>query len=368
MSKQKNYLIGGAAAADEYINLEIYMKMGKRARLSTAQTKMFKDKLVGKLKIPDNIYELEHRAFKDTNGITEVILPTGFKILATRAFADCTNLKKVFIPNTIEQFKNYIFSGCTSLHTVVLPSQKLDIRKGVFNNCPALATIIFSGERFNSFRDAADMACHRFLPLTSTRTAEWTEMHNGYQITCRGVWRPRNRDPQAPNETFLIGLDQQILINTLGGDEYPVEFPPGEPLSTKDLAENGFPDPPPIDLRKLLLQTYPKELGPEPGTWSIENPLGNDSVPTLNGAEIIQAIRTRPDKPLLLVWDEEPEGEVEVQGLDVKNIKRKGSAKKKPKKKETAKISMPVKTRKKGKKGSKNKQPKPTKKKGSKKK
>ena len=226
MSKQKNYLIGGAGTADQYINLEIYMKMGKRARLSTDQTEMFKDKLVGKLKIPDNIYELKHSAFSKTNGITEVILPTGFKILGTSAFADCTNLKRFL--SLIQSNNLRITSFLVALafiNTVVLPSQKLDIRKGVFNNCPALATIIFSGERFNSFRDAADMACHRFLPLTSTRTAEWTEMHNGYQMTCRGVWRPRNRDPQAPDETFLIGLDQPIFLKTLGGDEYPVEFP-----------------------------------------------------------------------------------------------------------------------------------------------
>ena len=63
--------------------------------LSTDQTEMFKDKLVGKLKIPDNIYELKHSAFSKTDGITEVILPTGFKISRTSAFADCTNLKKV---------------------------------------------------------------------------------------------------------------------------------------------------------------------------------------------------------------------------------------------------------------------------------
>ena len=146
-----------------------------------------------------------------------------------------------------------------------------------------------------------------------------------------------NGDPQAPDETFLIGLDQPIFLKTLGGDEYPVEFPQRKPLSTNDVGENGFPNPPQIDLRTILLQNYAKDLGP--GTLNIQNPENDEeTVATLSGAEIIQAIRTgylKPDKPLLLVWDEEEEGEAEVQGLSKnnKNIKKRKGSVKKPQKK-----------------------------------
>ena len=72
---------------------------------------------------------------------------------------------------------------------------------------------------------------------------------------------------------------------------------------------------------------------------NIQNPENDEeTVATLSGAEIIEAIRTRylkPDKPLMLVRDEEEEGEAEVQGLSKnnKNIKRRKGSVKKPQKK-----------------------------------
>ena len=101
--------------------------------------------------------------------------------------------------------------------------------------------------------------------------------------------------------------------------------------STKDVPRNGFPESPEIDLRTLLLQNYAKDLGPEQGKW-VPNPENDEeTVATLSGQEIIQAIRTgylKPDKPLIQVWDEEPEeepeeGEAEVQGINVNQKKNK---------------------------------------------
>ena len=65
---------------------------------------------------------------------------------------------------------------------------------------------MFAGDRFESFREARDMACLPQLPTNTTRIAELTEQHNIHQMTVRGVWTPNNTGP--PRDTFLIGLKQ----------------------------------------------------------------------------------------------------------------------------------------------------------------
>ena len=103
MSKKKNYLIGGAAAADEYIDLETLIPEIKGIHIiENSHTETIKDKLVGKLKIPEHITKIDNDAFKNCSKLTDIVFPNNLKDIGLGAFYDCTGITTIIFPDSLE--------------------------------------------------------------------------------------------------------------------------------------------------------------------------------------------------------------------------------------------------------------------------
>ena len=76
----------------------------------------YKWKSLLKLKLPDNIEEIEKGCFEQS-GIKEIIIPKKVKIIPDNAFKNCFNLRKIIIPLNVEFISNTAFVNCPKLKT-----------------------------------------------------------------------------------------------------------------------------------------------------------------------------------------------------------------------------------------------------------
>ncbi len=89
------------------------------------------------------VYGISSGAFKDSENLTTVIIPDGYKIVGDSAFEGCTSLETVTFEGASLQKIDYLaFSGCTSLTTVTFGGEGLTfIGASCFENCSKLASI-----------------------------------------------------------------------------------------------------------------------------------------------------------------------------------------------------------------------------------
>ena len=71
--------------------------------------------------------------YTEEDGITEVSIPDGIKIIKERAFAECENIKKVIIPDSVTNIGEWAFHGCKSLETASVPEHLKEKINEVFS-------------------------------------------------------------------------------------------------------------------------------------------------------------------------------------------------------------------------------------------
>lgn len=70
----------------------------------------------GSYTIPDTVTLIQHSAFSDCGGLTQVRIPNGVTRIEHRAFFGCAALNSVTLPATVEYIGEADFLGCTKLH------------------------------------------------------------------------------------------------------------------------------------------------------------------------------------------------------------------------------------------------------------
>ncbi len=97
----------------------------------------------GKITIPSEVEglkvtKIDHSAFKDCAGITEVSVPNSVEDIANYGFQNCTSLKTVALNNGVKKLQWRVFDGCTSLTTVTGINKLEYISSDVFRGTPWL--------------------------------------------------------------------------------------------------------------------------------------------------------------------------------------------------------------------------------------
>ena len=88
-----------------------------------------------------NVTAIGEAAFRQSEGLTSVVIPISVKEIGTDAFYYCTSLTSVVIPSSVTKIGNYAFNYCTSLTNMTIGSSVTSIGYQAFRNCPALVSV-----------------------------------------------------------------------------------------------------------------------------------------------------------------------------------------------------------------------------------
>ncbi len=85
---------------------------------------------------------IENEAFKENEGITQVILPDTVRIIGEKAFFRCKNLQEINMPAELQNVGEYAFYGCKQLKKVTFPKGVKSLGEYSFSDCPMLEEVM----------------------------------------------------------------------------------------------------------------------------------------------------------------------------------------------------------------------------------
>lgn len=113
--------------------------------LTTIPYATFHSLPIKRIAIPNNIKEIEDRAFEGCD-LGAIILPNTLEVIGTCSFRSCS-LQSIIIPNSIKVIGASAFYGCHNLFKVVLPRDIDEIYDYTFSFCNELKSIIYQGTK-----------------------------------------------------------------------------------------------------------------------------------------------------------------------------------------------------------------------------
>ena len=133
-----------------------------------------KDAVKGKVEIESevpydgkmySVVTIEKNAFKDCNGLTQVVVPNSVTILESGAFQDCRNLASVSLSNGLNNIGTLAFSGCNALGSIDIPETVGFISKQAFYGCTSLTSVVLPNS-VTYLGDAAFWDCTKLANVT----------------------------------------------------------------------------------------------------------------------------------------------------------------------------------------------------------
>lgn len=88
-----------------------------------------------------NVTTIGKSAFRESSGLTSVVIPVSVIEIDDDAFYYCSGLTSVVIPSKVTTIGDYVFYGCTSMTNVTLGSSVSSIGFQAFRVCPALLSV-----------------------------------------------------------------------------------------------------------------------------------------------------------------------------------------------------------------------------------
>ena len=136
--------------------------------------------------IPSGVRVINEGAFFDCEQITSVVIPDSVTELQPSAFEGCTNLKSVTIGRSVERLGWYAFRNCTKLESVNLPNGIELICEAAFYCCRNLKDVTIPSSVTGIGRNAFDM-CENLTTVRYKGTKkEWKH------ININGKWRAKS--------------------------------------------------------------------------------------------------------------------------------------------------------------------------------
>ena len=102
------------------------------------------------LKIPDSIFYIEARSFRECCNLETIHLPKGISIIAEATFEHCSSLTKIYIPDDVYRISFDAFRNCSALTAIKLPKSFETINNMAFVGCKALRHVFLSSEKMFS--------------------------------------------------------------------------------------------------------------------------------------------------------------------------------------------------------------------------
>ena len=95
--------------------------------------------------LPDGITSIGQNDFAYCISLASVSLPSSLRTIASSAFTECSALKEMIIPEGVTSIGRYAFESDTALERIVLPASLESVGRAICGNCPKLAHVYYAG-------------------------------------------------------------------------------------------------------------------------------------------------------------------------------------------------------------------------------
>ncbi len=95
--------------------------------------------------LPDGITSIGQNDFAYCISLASVSLPSSLRTIASSAFTECSALKETIIPEGVTSIGRYAFESATALERIVLPASLESVGRAICGNCPKLAHVYYAG-------------------------------------------------------------------------------------------------------------------------------------------------------------------------------------------------------------------------------
>lgn len=176
--------------------------------------------------IPNNIEEIEYRAFANCVNLQKIVIPDSVTTLRSSAFAGCTNLETADISDNIKYIRQSLFLNCTNLKYVKLPKNLNYIFEQAFQNCKNLQSIDIPDSVY-------EISSYAFHGCDSLKKLELPYSLKRFSI----IGLPENLDSlDLPDCANLENLSKADLRN-LNKLKYPISYKARQYDNGKKLAD-----------------------------------------------------------------------------------------------------------------------------------
>ena len=120
-------------------------------------------------------------AFRDCNGLANVIIPDSVESIGSSAFYNCSGLTSLTIGNGVENIGIFAFYNCNGLANVIIPDSVESIGNSAFGGCSELMNVTI-GNGVKSIGSSAFYNCSKLTSITIPDSV--TSMGEGVFIGC----------------------------------------------------------------------------------------------------------------------------------------------------------------------------------------
>lgn len=187
------------------------------------------------------VVEIDKYAFKDSDTLRSMVLPSSVTEIGEGAFTGCYNLQSVVLPENLDSFNYFLFQYCGSLTSVTIPDSVNSIGYGAFKDCTGLT----------------EVNCREEL-------LEDTDLDNCFQNT---PWLLRRYGVVVPGEALTVG-DNRLLISNSSYYSYSFTTP-------EDGRYSFWVDDEELDGSVLVISSHDEKLME---SWMPQSEYGENSV------------------------------------------------------------------------------------------
>lgn len=165
-------------------------------------------KTKGIVHIPENVTDIESKAFAGCTAITGVDIPDGVKKICNGTFEGCSNLVRASLPGSLEEIGSSAFSACSNLAEIKIPKTVATVGSRAFRGCKSLRRIELP-KGLTNIQNESFQGCSNLefisIPksIASIGDRAFAGCHNIRKIVCRRVY-PLHCNPGFEKE--LIGI------------------------------------------------------------------------------------------------------------------------------------------------------------------
>ncbi len=223
----------------------------------------FSDTLT-EVEIPSSVTYIDNYAFDGCSGLTEVVLPETVNSIGSHAFEECTALQAINIPEGVTSLPDYIFFKCLSLaqitipesvttignhvlyetpiEEVTIPSRVTTLGMSVFSNCQNLRDVTFEGEGITLINASTFAYCDNLSEITLPNSVTTVE-NNAFRAcstlkkitfgtSIASIWTRAFYDTTTLEEIYVLnptppGIADDTFSNKFDKDQCTLYVPYG---------------------------------------------------------------------------------------------------------------------------------------------
>lgn len=169
---------------------------------------------------------IREKAFCYDDKITEIVLPTGVKVIENWAFAKCYAADKIILPEGLETIGDHAFLKCEAAKEIVIPGSCKTVETSAFYRCKSAEKLII-GMGVETLEKGAFEECASIKSVTVPDSVQTMEPYIFYN--CTALENCTMGSPAAMEKDIFTG-DTNITVHAPAGS-----------TAEQYASENGIP-------------------------------------------------------------------------------------------------------------------------------